>query len=174
MLNRNHKFVIIFLLFIFHYNTMSSASLSIGFLGAGGIMGKGMVLNLAKKLSNPLVLWNRSSSPLDELMSTMKQSDCYHSDKISIACSAREVVEKSDVIFLMLSTEEASKAVFDDENNGVVAALKSGVKNKLIVDCATVSPQRMQYESKLVKSFGCEFLEAPVSGSKVPAETGKF
>ena len=68
----------------------------------------------------------------------------------------------------MLSTPEASEAVFDDEINGVINAITPG---KIVVDCATLSPERMIHESKLITAKGGIFLEAPVSGSKIPAET---
>lgn len=55
--------------------------------------------------------------------------------------------------------------------DGVIAGVKPG---KLIVDCATLSPERMQDEESRIKAKGGLFLEAPVSGSKVPAETGQL
>ena len=94
----------------------------------------------------------------------------------------------------MLSTIEASEAVFKGED-GVLAGVSA---TSAIVDCATLTPERMvsrndandgvplsnvlyltllllsqqteMYEA--VKAKGGSFLEAPVSGSKAPAEQG--
>jgi len=145
------------------YIITNSMALSVGFVGVG-IMGKGMIRNLATKLDNPLVIWNRSTGPAEELLAAFP-------NKISIASSAAEVINKCDITFTMLSNLEASVSVFDDETNGIIAGVKSG---KLIIDCATLSPERMRDEEKRVINKGGIFLEAPVSGSKVPAETGQL
>lgn len=47
-------------------------------------------------------------------------------------------------------------------------------EGKIIVDCATLSPERMILEEKNVISKGGRFMEAPVSGSKIPAELGQL
>jgi 3-hydroxyisobutyrate dehydrogenase-like beta-hydroxyacid dehydrogenase len=60
---------------------------------------------------------------------------------------------------------------FDAVDNGVIAGISEG---KIIVDCATLSPERMIAIAAQVNSRGGHFLEAPVSGSKVPAETGQL
>ena len=65
----------------------------------------------------------------------------------------------------MLSTLEASQAVFP----ALVGAVKEG---KSIVDCATLTPERMRDMRGAVTLAGGRFLEAPVSGSKAPAAQG--
>ena len=67
----------------------------------------------------------------------------------------------------MLSTLEASEAVFP----GMLEKVCAG---KSIVDCATLTPERMAAMSSAVKAAGGSFLEAPVSGSKGPAEAGQL
>lgn len=64
----------------------------------------------------------------------------------------------------MLSTLEASQEVFDAPETGVIAGVSAG---KVIVDCATLSPERMAREAEQIAALGGHFLEAPVSGSKV-------
>lgn len=41
------------------------------------------------------------------------------------------------------------------------------IAGKIIVDCATLSPERMNEINEKVSARGGHFLEAPVSGSKV-------
>lgn len=132
-----------------------------GFIGLG-IMGKGMAANLLKKVDGcSLVVWNRSPDACNELSAAFP-------GKVTIASTAAEVVQKCTVTYSMLSTMEASEAVFDCPD-GVIAAITPG---KCIVDCATLSPERMVAIESGVTTKGGQFLEAPVSGSKVPAETG--
>lgn len=134
----------------------------IGFVGVG-IMGKGMVCNLATKLPNNVVIWNRSVDVCKEVAAA------YTEGKITIAGTPAEVVRQCDITFCMLSTPEASEAVFDMEGEGVIAGVSAG---KVIVDCATLSPERMILEAERIAAKGGKFLEAPVSGSKVPAIQG--
>jgi 3-hydroxyisobutyrate dehydrogenase-like beta-hydroxyacid dehydrogenase len=136
----------------------------VGFVGLG-IMGKGMAQNLLKKgVASKLVVWNRSPDASAELSAAFPGI-------VEVAATAGEVIQRCDVTFSMLSTQEASVAVFDcpAEAGGVVASVTPG---KCIVDCATLSPERMQSIAAAVEARGGRFLEAPVSGSKVPAETG--
>ena len=134
----------------------------IGFVGIG-IMGKGMVKNLATKLSSDLVIWNRSTDVCQEVKGQ------YPEGKVTIASTPADVVRQCDITFCMLSTPEASEAVFDLPGDGVIDGVTAG---KVIVDCATLSPERMISEAQRIAAKGGKFLEAPVSGSKVPADTG--
>lgn len=61
----------------------------------------------------------------------------------------------------MLSTLEASEAVFAGAD-GVLAGVKPGTA---VVDCATLTPERMVEMSEQVIAKGGIFLEAPVSGT---------
>jgi len=138
-------------------------SSSIGFIGLG-IMGKGMVKNLINKLTEAtFVVYNRSIEASEELKSL-------YPERVVVASSAKEVVERCETTYCMLSTLDASKALFDGED-GVVAGVSAG---KVIVDCATLTPERMIDEGERITAAGGLFLEAPVSGSKVPAETGQL
>jgi 3-hydroxyisobutyrate dehydrogenase-like beta-hydroxyacid dehydrogenase len=134
---------------------------TIGFVGVG-LMGKGMIKNLATKMGEPMIIWNRSPEASEEMKTLF-------GDQIKIAATAADVVKQSDITYCMLSTEEASAAVFDLEGDGVIAGVSEG---KVIVDCATLSRERMIDESARIAARGGLFLEAPVSGSKAPAEQG--
>lgn len=133
----------------------------IGFIGVG-IMGEGMLTNLCNKIDSEFVIWNRSVGVSERMKSMFPK-------KISVASSAAEVVKQCSVTYTMLSTLEASAAVYDAPDVGVLAGVSAG---KLIVDCATLSPERMIEEAAAVTAKGGRFVEAPVSGSKGPAESG--
>eukprot|EP00428_Durinskia_dybowskii_P074938 CAMPEP_0170403746 /NCGR_PEP_ID=MMETSP0117_2-20130122/26264_1 /TAXON_ID=400756 /ORGANISM="Durinskia baltica, Strain CSIRO CS-38" /LENGTH=294 /DNA_ID=CAMNT_0010660719 /DNA_START=57 /DNA_END=941 /DNA_ORIENTATION=+ len=133
----------------------------IGFIGIG-IMGKGMLKNLVAKVDSHYVIWNRSRAVCEEMVVLFPS-------KVTIASTPAEVVRQCDVTYSMLSTLEASAAVYDEPVNGVIAGVTAG---KLVVDCATLSPERMIDQAQRISAKGGRFLEAPVSGSKAPAETG--
>lgn len=80
-------------------------------------------------------------------------------------------MRNSNVTFSMLSDMAASCSVFDAPEVGIIAGVSDG---KVIVDCATLSPQRMQEEEAAILARGGRYLEAPVSGSKGPAEAGQL
>mmetsp|Transcript_18324 Transcript_18324/g.21135 ORF Transcript_18324/g.21135 Transcript_18324/m.21135 type:complete len:319 (+) Transcript_18324:86-1042(+) len=144
---------------------MSSA---IGFIGLG-IMGEGMAARLlsegiAGTKEKPLVVWNRTGSKCTDLEKKF-------SEKVVIVKeTAKDVVECCGVTYSMLSTPEASKAVFEGDS-GVLAGVTEG---KTIVDCATLAEDDMLRMSKQVSEKGGRFLEAPVSGSKGPAANGSL
>ena len=127
-------------------------------------MGKGMIRNLVNKMPQveSFVVWNRSKAAVDELKAA------FPSGRIHIAATPAEVVQRCGITYSMMSTMEASVAVFDCED-GVISGITAG---KTLIDCATLTPERMMSISDAVKSKGGKFMEAPVSGSKVPAETG--
>lgn len=110
----------------------------------------------------PLIVWNRTHSKCKALQDRFP-------DKIVIVKeTAKEVVQACTVTYSMLSTPEASKAVFEADD-GVLAGVSSG---KSIVDCATLAESDMQRMNAAVLAKGGRFIEAPVSGSKVPAAIG--
>jgi glyoxylate/succinic semialdehyde reductase len=133
-------------------------SKAVGFIGLG-IMGLPMCLNLVKAGRN-VIVWNRT-------IETSQQLAAAHPSAVTVAASADDVVARCDLIYSMLSTLEASEAVFPS----VMRALAPG---KMIVDCATLTVARMQQIAFAVRSTGAKFLEAPVSGSKGPAEAGQL
>lgn len=127
-----------------------------GFVGIG-IMGEGMATCLLND-GRSLVVWNRDASKSEKLKRAFPRL-------VTVAATAATVVETCAVTFSMLSTLEASQAVFP----ALVGAVREG---KSIVDCATLTPERMRDMRGAVTLAGGRFLEAPVSGSKAPAAQG--
>ena len=122
----------------------------IGFVGIG-IMGEGMAARLltekiAGTTEKPLIIWNRTTAKCTAFVET------YGKDyTIEIKESAKEVVEACGITYCMLSTPEASKAVFEAENVGVLAGVSEG---KSIVDCATLAEADMKRMSEAVVGKG--------------------
>ncbi len=127
-----------------------------GYLGLG-IMGRGMALNLVKA-GHDVVVWNRSAEKCDELVAAGATK----------GSSPAEVVSSCDITFACVSDPEASKAlVFGD--NGVLHGVAGG---RAYVDMSTIDPGTAQTIGAAIVEAGGRYLEAPVSGSKGPAENG--
>lgn len=128
--------------------------MKIGFVGLG-IMGSAMAANLIKA-GFDVTVWNRSAercAPLAELGG-------------KVAASPRGAAECSDVVIAMMADPLAVRSVRDGAD-GIVAGLKpaSGYLDMSTVDAATsVESARLSHEK------GVLFLEAPVAGSRKPAE----
>jgi 3-hydroxyisobutyrate dehydrogenase-like beta-hydroxyacid dehydrogenase len=128
----------------------------IGFIGVG-IMGEGMASCLLKA-KRSLVVWNRDASKAQKLAEA-------YPGLVTVVKSPGDVIAKCALTYSMLSTLEASEAVFPQ----IIDSIRDG---KSLVDCATLTPERMQLMNDDVIANGGRFLEAPVSGSKVPAQQG--
>ena len=130
----------------------------VGFIGLG-IMGLGQARNLLRS-GKSLVVWNRSAAKAEAF-----KAEPDSAGKVEIAASAAEVIQRCGVTYSMLSTMEASESVFP-------SVLDKVAPGKMLCDCATLTPERMEEMAAAVRAKGAGFLEAPVSGSKGPAETG--
>ena len=127
-----------------------------GFLGIG-IMGKAMATNLLKA-GYDVTVWNRtaeSCTPLVDLGAKQGKT-------------AANVVADCDITFGMVSDPAAARALCFAED-GVLEGISAG---KSYVDISTVDPETSCSIHNAIKKKGGRFLEAPVSGSKKPAEDG--
>ncbi len=127
-----------------------------GFLGLG-IMGQAMAANLVRAGLDVMV-WNRTA----EKCRSMAELGAHQGE------SPAAVVAACDVTFAMLADPTAAEAVCFGPD-GVLAGLAPG---KAYVDISTVDPQTATRIDRAVTERGGRFLEAPVSGSRKPAEEG--
>ncbi|KAK9858016.1 hypothetical protein WJX84_011123, partial [Apatococcus fuscideae] len=128
----------------------------VGFVGIG-IMGLAMANNLIKE-GYQVFVWNRSPEKCNSLKEAGAQ----------VLGSAAEVARQSEITIGMLADPAAALDVALGET-GVVSGLSSG---KGYVDASTVDAGTAKKISEAVRATGAEYLEAPVSGSKQPAEQG--
>jgi 3-hydroxyisobutyrate dehydrogenase-like beta-hydroxyacid dehydrogenase len=82
----------------------------------------------------------------------------------------REVAERSEVVFSMVTDSQALLAVFEGPE-GILAGLGPG---KLYVDMSTVNPSTSRELAGRVAETGAVMLDAPVSGSVSTLEQGKL
>ncbi|XP_052166252.1 glyoxylate/succinic semialdehyde reductase 2, chloroplastic [Oryza glaberrima] len=128
----------------------------VGFLGLG-IMGAPMASNLINAGCD-VTVWNRTRSKCDPLLSLGAKYEP----------SPADVASSCDVTFAMLADPESAVEVACGAN-GAAQGMAPG---KGYVDVSTVDAATSKLIGKHITSTGASFLEAPVSGSKKPAEDG--
>ena len=132
--------------------------MDIGFIGLG-VMGRPMALNLAAA-GTPLVVWNRSEPGAQALRAA----------GASVAASPAEVFERTRIVLLMLADGDAVDAVLGRGTPDFDAR----VNGHTIVPMGTTSPEYSRGLEADVRAAGGAYVEAPVSGSRTPAETGQL
>lgn len=132
--------------------------MEIGFLGLG-IMGKAMAVNLLRS-GHRVTVWNRTLSKCNELLE----------QGASVGETPAAVIEKCKYTIAMLSDPSAALSVVFDKD-GVLEKMCSG---KGYIDMSTVDADTSSKISEAITKKGGQFLEAPVSGSKKPAEDGQL
>ena len=149
--------------------TLSAERGTVGFVGLG-IMGNGMARRLLKS-GRGLVVWNRSEQAYSSLVAESPEN-------VEVVATAREVVEKCTLTYVMLSDHDASNNVYFDPKCGLLRGLSEAqsqsTSSRAIIDAATLSVEHMEGLEREVVSRGAKFLEAPVSGSKGPAANGQL
>lgn len=132
--------------------------MEIGFIGLG-LMGRPMALNLVRA-GTPLVVWSRTAAGPEELRAAGAR----------VAASAAEVFARAEIVILMLSGEEAVDAVLQRGT----PAFAGHVAGRTLVPMGTTSPSYSAGLEADVRAAGGRYVEAPVSGSRVPAEEGRL
>ncbi|RZC56308.1 hypothetical protein C5167_015165 [Papaver somniferum] len=132
--------------------------MEVGFLGLG-IMGKAMAMNLLRH-GFKVTVWNRTLSKCEELVHF----------GASIGETPAAVVKKCKYTIAMLSDPSAALAVVFNKD-GVLEQISEG---KGYIDMSTVDADTSIKINEAILQKGGTFLEAPVSGSKKPAEDGQL
>jgi 3-hydroxyisobutyrate dehydrogenase len=132
--------------------------MSIGFIGLG-VMGQPMALNLARA-GTPLVVWNRSPGKCEPLRAA----------GAAVAASPAEVFRRACTVVLMLADGESVDRVL---GRGT-AAFSALARGHVLVHMGTTSPGYSQALEADVRAAGGRYVEAPVSGSRKPAEAGQL
>ena len=132
--------------------------MKIGFIGLG-IMGSRMAANL-QKAGFELVVHNRTKAKADALLA----------GGATWAESPAEVGRQVTLLFTMLGDPDAvqSNALGED---GFLDSLPAG---SLWVDCSTVNPSFTRTMASHAAERNLRFLDAPVAGTKQPAESGEL
>ncbi|WUJ12202.1 NAD(P)-dependent oxidoreductase [Actinoplanes sp. NBC_00393] len=127
-------------------------SVTTGFLGLG-VMGQPMALNLARA-GTDLIVWNRTperAGPLREAGAV-------------VAADPAEVFAKADVVIVMLANDTVIDQVLG----------RCDLAGRTVVHMGTTAPEYSAGLAARVRVAGGSYVEAPVSGSRGPAEAGEL
>lgn len=133
--------------------------MKIGFIGLG-IMGSRMAANLLKK-GHELVVYNRTKQKAGPLTAA----------GAVWAPTPADAAKQSTVIITMLSRPDA---VAETALIGRYGFLNHLADNSLWIDCSTVNPSFSRLMASEAKQRRVRFLDAPVAGSKGPAEQAQL
>ncbi|QPS41590.1 NAD(P)-dependent oxidoreductase [Burkholderia oklahomensis] len=132
--------------------------MKVGFIGIG-VMGRPMALNLARA-GIELVVWNRTPERCEPLRAAGAQ----------VADTAVDVYRQARIVILMMATDAALDAVLGRGTS----AFAENVARHTIVHMGTVSAEYSRGLEADIRAAGGRYVEAPVSGSRKPAEAGQL
>lgn len=118
-------------------------------------MGRPMAANLVKA-GHEVTVWNRT--PGKDVSGA------------ETAASPADAVKGKEAVWLCVSDTKAVQSVLFGPQ-GAVLGLEAGA---VVVDSSTISPSASLQFMESLQEKGCEFLDAPVTGSKVAAENGSL
>jgi 3-hydroxyisobutyrate dehydrogenase len=130
----------------------------IAFLGLG-IMGVAMAHRLLGA-GFPLTVFNRSPDKARDLAAKGAR----------VASTPREAAAAAEIIIGMVSDDVASRQLWLGEKG----ALAGASKGTLLIESSTLSTDWVRELAAAAAAAGCEFLDAPVAGSKPQAIAGEL
>ena len=133
---------------------MSSQTVAV--LGAGGTMGLGMARNI-KKAGIEVRAWNRTGERAEPLAD----------DGITVVDSPIEAVDGADIVLTILSDGDAVLEVAQD-------ALPAAAGDAVWLQMSTIGREATARCIELAAEHSKRFVDAPVLGTKKPAEEGKL
>jgi 3-hydroxyisobutyrate dehydrogenase-like beta-hydroxyacid dehydrogenase len=138
---------------------MANEKETVGFLGLG-LMGHGMARNIVEKGYALTIAGHRNRKPIDDLVGR---------GAVEVK-SAREVAEKSSIVFLCVTGSREVEAIIRGKDG-----LKSGLKpGSVIVDCSTADPTSTVALAEELAAAGIALADAPLGGTPVQAAEGKL
>lgn len=130
----------------------------VGFIGLG-VMGEPMALNLARA-GTPLLVWNRTQARTKSLAAA----------GASVAANVDDVFAAAEMVILMLADDAAIDAVLGRHGPDFTTRVRSTT----VVHMGTTAPAYSHALEQDVRAAGGRYVEAPVSGSRVPAQNGQL
>ncbi|MFC4729253.1 NAD(P)-dependent oxidoreductase [Coralloluteibacterium thermophilus] len=137
---------------------MSGTARPVGFIGLGR-MGAPMAGNLLRA-GHDLLVWNRTRARAEALAEA----------GANVADTVADVFARCGTVILMLSDADAVDAVVGRGS----AAFDARVRGRLLLNMGTFAPDQSAALARDVEAAGGGYVEAPVSGSRRPAEEGRL
>jgi 3-hydroxyisobutyrate dehydrogenase len=129
----------------------------LGYVGLG-VMGSAIARRLLDA-GHDVAVWNRTREKAEPLLAAGARW----------AESPREVAQESDIVFTMVTSVDAVRAVAEGPD-GILAGLGPG---KVYVDMSTSSAVATRELAERVAAIGAQMLDAPVSGTSITVEQGR-
>jgi len=126
--------------------------MQVAFLGLG-IMGQAMATNLVRA-GHEVTVWNRTPGKAVE--------------GARVAASPAEAAQGVEVVWMAVSDTAAVESVLFGAD-GVEQSLTEGM---IVVDSSTISPSATRKFAERVARKGAQYVDSPMTGSKVAAESG--
>jgi 3-hydroxyisobutyrate dehydrogenase len=130
----------------------------VAFLGLG-LMGHGMA-NRLLGAGFPLTVYNRNAA----------KTTPFAAAGARVAASPREAAAGAGVIISMLADDAASRSLWLGENGALAAAAPGTV----VIESSTVTVAWVRELTAAALAKGCEFIDAPVTGSRPQAASGEL
>jgi len=122
-------------------------------------MGSGMARRLLSA-NFPLAVYNRNRA----------KCACFGADGAFVAESPREAASHAEIILSMVADDAASRHMWLGENGALAGASGSSV----LIESSTLSIGWIKELEAAAAQVGCEFLDAPVTGTKPHAASGQL
>ncbi len=124
-----------------------------------GIMGGGMASRLVS-MGFPLTVYNR----------TREKAQRYAASGAFVAGTPNEASARAEVVIAMVADDAASRGIW----LGPEGALAGAAPGTLLLDSSTISVAWVKELAAAAAEKGCEFLDAPVTGTKPHASSGEL
>lgn len=124
-----------------------------------GIIGSGMARNLLKA-GYPLTVYNRNRA----------RAEPFEAEGASVAGSPAEAAAGADIIISAVADDAASRALF----TGPDGALQAAKPGALVIESSTLTVTWVRELARLAADRGLDFLDAPVTGSRVQSAAGQL
>jgi 3-hydroxyisobutyrate dehydrogenase len=124
-----------------------------------GTMGAGMAGRLLSA-SFPLTVYNRSRDKTSPLVAAGAVA----------ADSPRDAASRSEIVISMVADDAASRSVWFGENGALAGAQRGSV----LIESSTLSVGYVKELAGAAAQRSCEFLDAPVTGTKPHAASGQL
>jgi len=126
----------------------------VAFLGLG-IMGRGMATNLVKA-GHEVTVWNRTSGKTVEGARS--------------AATPAEAARGVEVVWMCVSDTKAVESLLFGPD-GIEQSLTQGM---IVADSSTISPAATKRFAERVRARGADYVDNPVTGSKIGADAGSL
>lgn len=132
----------------------------VALLGAGGTMGQGMARNIAAA-GVSVRAWNRTAEKIEELAQ----------EERIVACETpAEAAAGADALITILSDTDAVLAAMDGRDGAIAGAAEGAIW----VQAGTIGVEGIERCAELAERAGLVLVDAPVLGTKQPAEQGQL